>query len=310
MENAKSVLIAGGTGFIGQKLVVHLLKLGYNVKVLTRNPYKAYSILPPETQIIKWPGQNEKILLPKNQNCHAFINLTGENIGKKPWSDRQKAKLAQSRVESVNMLAGLIKQMESAPKVWIQASGIGYYGANPNMVCNERSPMGTGFLAELSHQTEQHAIALKMPNTRLVILRLGVVIHPAGGLLKKLVTPVLPYVVACPGKGNNNLSWVHMVDLLRVMDTCLTDTNFKGVINATAPSTITPAKIFTLLKQTNKKMLVANVPKIIIKTVLGQQMANELVFANQTVDPQFLTTHSFGFVYPEFVPEMFHISPV
>ncbi len=303
------MLIAGGTGFIGRHLVIHLLELGYRVKVITRNPEAASDILPPQTQIIKWPDVNEKLLLPKNQSCHAFINLTGENIGTLPWTLPHKQKLIQSRLNAIDSLFGFFRYMESPPKIWIQASGIGYYGANPQHICTEMSPVGDGFLAELASKTEQKVCSLKMPETQLAILRFGVVLHPDGGFLKKIMSPVFPGIIACPGKGLNTISWIHLTDAIRVIETSLVNSAYAGIINVTTPNPFKLANLFTLIKTQNPQVML-KIPETLIKLALGKQKTNELVLANQYVVPGFLATHQFGFVYPDIVPQMLQNSSV
>ncbi len=303
MENNKSVLIAGGTGFVGEALVEHLLGLGYRVKVMTRNIEKAKTKLPPEVQFVKWPSKNEKLLLPKNQNCYAFINLTGENVGQKRWTLLQKRKLLNSRLNSVEQLYQIVKQMENPPKVWIQASAIGIYGSSPAGICTENSNTGSGFLAEITQNLEEKFNALMLPSTRKVILRLGIVMHPKGGFLQKINQSILPGIRFCPGNGQNKLSWIHLTDLLRLIETCITNPNYSGHINATTPYAVTTESLIRISAGTSIIML--KIPAFVLRLILGVQKTNELVLANQNVYPNFLMDNDFGFFFPVFTPEIF-----
>jgi len=298
--NKKSVLIAGGTGFIGQQLVGKFLAEGYSVKVLTRNLKKARKVLPPEAYAIKWPSDNEKLLLGNQQTCEAIINLVGENIGSKSWSDKNKKNLINSRVNSVNQLSEILKLMPQKPKVWIQASAIGYYGSNVVDPTYESGSLGSGFLATVVNSWEKAFKEVQYTAMRKVTLRLGVVIGHQAGFFRQMKIGANLGIAVCPGKGAQYLSWIHINDLVNIIYKSVENGDWNGVINCVTPEPIKMNDFAEILKRNTNAIVKIKIPDIFFRLMLGVERTRELILSNQNILPGVLQAKNFQYRFKNF----------
>jgi len=300
MNSGKTILIAGGTGLIGQALVKHLLKHGFEVKILTRNIEKARKIFPDIVAIHKWPKDNEKILFANNKSCEAFVNLSGENIGNSHWTKSNKAKIIESRVQSVNQLNALMQRMPQNPKVWVQASAIGFYGYNTTEPIDELAPVGEGFLASVVNAWERAFYDCEFNNTRKVVLRFGVVMSENGGFLAQMQRAFNWGLAICPGNGKQHISWIHIDDLVEIIYQCIANQKYNGIINAVTPNPLSIFEFTKELKKHTNALMKVRVPAFLFRIIFGKQKANEMVLANQQILPVFLTSNNFKFKYAVF----------
>lgn len=300
MDEKKTVLVVGGTGLVGQALVMSLLKKGFVIKILTRDIEKARKIFPGVVVIYKWPNGNEKLLLHSSEGCDAVINLAGENIGAKPWTKKYKKRITESRVHSVNNLYAIIKSMKQEPRVWIQASATGYYGFNTSSSVDESAPHGNGFLAGVVKEWENTFNSVSLNVTRKVLLRFGVVISPTGGFLQKMKQAFNMGVAVCPGKGTQKLSWIHIDDLVEIIYQAIVNVEYKDIINTVTPNAISLWEFTKLLKRNSQALIKIHVPAWVFRLVLGKQKADEMVLANQDVVPKQLLAFNFQYCYPHF----------
>ncbi|MFA6400960.1 MAG: NAD-dependent epimerase/dehydratase family protein [Salinivirgaceae bacterium] len=186
MNAKQTVLIAGATGFVGRELVTHLITSGYEVKILTRNVVQAKKIFPKDVIILLWPNEKESRVLPATYSCNVVVNLAGANIGNLRWTHNNKHQILNSRIQSVDALFQIVNQLPELPSVWIQASAIGYYGANTLTPTNESGIQGKGFLASVVNQWELALESKSLGEVRKVYLRFGIVLSPKGGFLKQM----------------------------------------------------------------------------------------------------------------------------
>ncbi len=297
MHSEKNILIAGGTGLVGQALVKHLLSKGFSIKILTRNVDKARLIFPDIVAIHKWPTLNEKILFTDTKNCEAIINLAGESIGTKRWTKFYKNKILNSRIDSVNELASLLKQMPQKPKVWVQASAIGFYGINTFHNTNELTPKGEGFLAEVVNAWESALNVAQIKSTRKVILRFGIIMANNGGFLAQMRGAFNWGLGVVPGNGNQHISWIHSNDLVEVIYQAIVNPKMEGVYNAVAPHPVSIWEFSSALKKHTNALVKLRIPGFIFQLFLGKQKTNELLLANQEVYPTRLLDQNFQFSY-------------
>ena len=266
------ILITGGTGFIGQSLGRELVKQGHQLVVLTRNAEKApiHSSYPAE--FFNWDGEKEKVPAEALKGVEAVVHLAGESIADGRWSKKRKAHLRDSRILSTqNLLAGL-KAAKIKPKVFIGTSAIGYYGYSRSVNITEDSPAGHDFVADLCHDWEAETLKISevSPQIRLVVVRVGVVIGEGGGFLGKLVPLFQRGAGAILGSGKQWVSWIQIDDLVRVFAQALTNEEYKGNINATAPHPITNAELTRKLAEHLKVNLLPPVPSLMLRLLYGE----------------------------------------
>jgi len=271
------ILITGGTGFIGSALCSRLLEKKYNIVVLSRHPEK-----------IKLPIKAIADLsdLKGNDIFDVVINLAGEPIADKRWSDQQKHQILSSRIDTTEKLIAYFKTLEKKPNFFLSGSAIGYYGINKtDNVIEENSRGDDSFSSELCQKWEAAALQAEQLGIRTCLLRTGIVLGKNGGALSKMLPAFKMYLGGEIGYGTQWMSWIHMDDLVGIILYCINHGKLKGAVNATSPKPVTN-KIFTkTLGSVLKRATIFPMPKIIVKLLMGQ-MGEELLLAGKKIVPK------------------------
>lgn len=298
MAKSNSVLIAGATGLVGKALVNKLLDQGYKVHVLTRNIATAQKLLPSEVVLLKWPDANEKLLMSHCDSCEAVINLAGANIGAHRWTKSYKQQILNSRIKSIQQMESIVSKMPSPPKVWIQASAIGYYGCNVVTPIDESGKKGDGFLASVVDELETTLNNISLNNMRKVVLRFGIVMTYEGGFLdqmKKLFNLGLGVI---PSNGTQHISWIHLDDLIAVILEGFRQEKMSGAYNVVSPNSISFQHFAQFLKQKSLAIALLKMPAFLFRFVLGKSKTDEMLLANQKIIPRRLQETGFDYKYP------------
>jgi len=291
------IVIIGGTGFIGRKLVTSLQQEEYDLTVVTRNADKARENMGDHAEFCQWDGENEETLDKIFSDAYAVINLSGENIGGKRWTKSQKQKITESRVNSAKAIVKAINQVETKPGVFIQASAIGYYGSDFKAEKTEKSGKGKGFLSDVSQKWENATRDLDH-SVRLVLLRTGVVIGPGGGALNVMEKPFKLGFGGHFGLGRQWLSWIHIDDIAKAIQFLLENKDAEGVHNLTAPN---PEKMKDFAKELGRTLKTRSwfhVPSPLIRLVMGQ-MGEEMLLSSQKVIPMRLLEEGYSFQFTD-----------
>ena len=290
----KSILITGGTGLIGKKLISQLDIDLYNIIVLTRKK----SHIKEGIHFMNWNPDNNKLDLSKINELDTIINLVGESIDKKRWTKKQKLNIYNSRIKTTQLLFSKIKELEILPKHIISASATAIYKSNTKEPQNEDSVFEDDYLARVVKDWEEENIKFKFLGIRTVILRIGIVLSNHGGILKKLF-PIFKLGLGVPlGSGNQIMSWIHIDDLVRMILFCQKHQNIRGFINAVSPIPVSNSYFTNCL---SKKLDVirypafVKVPVIIIKILFGE-VAN-LIFNGKNVSSKKIENLKFKFLY-------------
>ena len=227
------IAIAGATGFVGSRLVEQLQAQGHQVIILTRSPQQASNRFG-QAQIVGYNPLKSGEWQQSISGCDAVINLAGEPIAEKRWTPAHKRSILDSRQLGTQKIVEAIELATVKPQVLINASAIGYYGTSETSKFDETSPAGIDFLAEVCSAWETAAQAVTANGTRVVILRLGIVLGENGGVLGKMLAPFSAFVGGPIGSGNQWFSWIHRDDVVKLIVAALNDTKMQGVYNATA----------------------------------------------------------------------------
>lgn len=225
------ILLSGSTGVIGQELGKKLVHSGHKIVALTRDPKKAERSLTYPAEILSWDA--ETALTKKHfEEVEAVIHLAGEGIATGRWTAKRKKEILNSRVNGTrNMVCG-VRDFGAHVKTFISASGISYYGFSDEVLV-ESSPHGKGFLAEVCEQWEKELSNLP-PQIRNITFRIAPVLTKSGGFLGQVVPLFRKRLGGRLGSGEQWMSWIHIEDLLLMINTALTDSNMSGVYNASA----------------------------------------------------------------------------
>ena len=296
------LLLLGCTGFVGKELVPSLLKEGHQLSIVSRKNIDKLKINIPmdKFQFLKidlskkqnWTNEN---LLSTLKESDGIINLIGEPIAEKKWTDRQKQEIENSRIFSTKFLMETLKKFRINPKVIINGSAIGFYGTSLTKEFNENSNSGNDFLANICKKWEEVAIE-KPLFSRLVILRIGIVLEAEGGALGKML-PVFKIGLGGPiGDGNQWMSWIHRSDLCGLIISALVDKKFSGVFNAVAPEPVLMKDFSKTLGRCLNRPNLLPVPKRILKLLLGD--GAKVVLEGQKVISIKLKEKIYKFKYP------------
>jgi hypothetical protein len=243
--NKKRIVLAGGSGFIGSALARAWLAQNCEVVVLTRTPRKRND----GAREIQWSGAQLGEWIQYLDGAEAVINLTGKNIKCRFTPENIRA-LTESRVQSVRAIALALDHVKVPPRVWVQASAIGFYGNAGERVCNESSPSGIDTLAEICRQWENVFNAVNAAKTRKVILRIGFVLGKEGGALPILANMTRWFLGGSTGDGKQYISWVHLKDLTKMFSESVTRADLTGTFNAVAPNPVTNEEFMRELRRT------------------------------------------------------------
>lgn len=284
------LLITGGTGLIGRALIPHLVDT-YHVTVTSRNPQRAMARLGNKVQVVRSLDE-----LTDLSEFYAVINLQGEGIADKRWSSRQKLRLEQSRWNITRQLTERIQQAAQPPQVFISGSAIGVYGPQGSTVVTESSAIeADDFAHHLCAEWERLALAADSPQTRVCVLRTGVVLAPEGGALKKMLPPYLLGLGGPLGHGQQGFSWVHIDDMVGIILFLLEQQQARGIYNATAPTPVKQEEFSRTLARVLRKSHFMRVPAWALKFMLGEM--SEMLLTGQLVAPERLQEAGYTFQY-------------
>ena len=289
VKDRMHILITGGTGFIGLALCEYFAKMGYSISILTRN--STNKALPANVTLLNDISLNE----------HPFdviINLAGEPLSKKRWNGAFKQKIYDSRINMTNLVIDYIKQCPVKPKVLLSASAIGFYGDSLDEIFNEESePTHQTFSQKLCHDWEEGALQAQKYGVRVCILRLGVVLGKHGGALAEMLIPFKLSLGATLGHSKQWMSWVHLNDVVGMIDFLMHHSDLNGPFNLTAPAPVTNNEFTKTLATQLKRPAFFNMPACITKIVFGE-MADSLLLSGQNVIPYRIRNAGYIFKHP------------
>lgn len=292
-----SVLMTGATGLIGQVLTGYLQTQGHTVHPVTRSPKKKSDI--------RWDPDKQEIELPENLAIDAVIHLAGENVGAGRWSAETKRRIMESRRLGTRLIAETIAKLPNPPSVLVSASGSGFY-PHDGQLHDETSPKGDHYLADVCEVWESETEPARAAGIRVVTPRIGVVLTPAGGALKKLLPIYLMGAGGQIGDGQHHLSWISVDDVVDVMHRALFETTWEGPLNLTAPDIVTNQEFTSVLAKTLRRLAISPTPAFALKLAFGE-MAGETILADIAVTPAKLQSLGYEFRHPDLTSALSHV---
>ena len=293
------VLIAGGTGFVGQVLCRRLADDGHQVAVLTRNA--AGKSLGAGVELHSWPAPEQPVPVAALAGIDAVVNLAGETVAK-PWSKEQKEKIRASRVEITRALVRDVLRSTTRPAAWVNASAIGFYGTHGDEVLTEDAPAGSDFLGRVSVEWEAATAGARELGIRVVLARIGVVLGKGGGALEKLVTPFKMFAGGPMGSGRQYMSWIHLQDVVGLIEFALLNEVISGPMNTTAPEPVTNREFAQTLGRVLGRPSAMPAPAFAIKAMLGEMSV--VVLEGQRVIPRKALHLGYEFRFPSLEPAL------
>lgn len=290
------VLITGATGFVGQRVVKQLLQEGHQVVVLSRNVAKGALKLGSKCEYFQWIDTKSLPPLEAFKGVDGVVNLMGESIGEKRWSEEQKKEIYDSRIISTRQLVLAIEKLSEKPKVFVSASAVGIYGNRGDEEITEASSVGNDFLAQVCKDWEAEAFKAREDGLRVVIIRTGVVLGRGGGALKKML-PVFKLGAGGPlGPGEQYMSWVHVDDLASMYVEALKNSSIEDVYNGTAPYPAKNKEFTYALGKALHRPVFMPVPTFGLKLLFGEM--SQILLEGQKVIPSKFKMNNFRYKYP------------
>lgn len=290
------IVLSGSTGFIGKTLTRRLASNGHEIVCLTRNPEKYKSSNSKNISYIKWNARTTDSWAEVVDSADAVINLAGEPIDEKRWTRYQKEWILNSRIESTNAVVEAISMAKNQPSTLINASAVGYYGDVKSCSVDESHPRGTGFLADVCELWENAAKKAEKYNTRVVMLRTGVVLESDGGALKRMLSAFKAFASGTPGSGSQWVPWIHRKDVISAIEFILKNNSLSGPVNISSPNPVTMKELATTIGEILHKPMWAPIPSFVVKAALGEMA--EMLLTGQKVIPFKLIEAGFEFKYP------------
>lgn len=281
------IAITGASGLIGRALSKHLRPSATILRLVRREPTEASEV--------RWDPESGQIEPKALDGVSAVVHLAGQGVADQRWTPEFKRKIRDSRVLGTQSLARALLRLDQPPRVFVSASGVGYYGDTGSAGVDESAPPARTFLAQVCREWEAATQELD-PVIRTVQLRIGMVLSPEGGALKKMLTPFRLGIAGPLGSGTQYVSWITLHDMCRAIAFAI-DTDLHGPVNAVAPTPVTNREFTRTLAGVLHRPALLNVPAFALKAVLGE-LASE-VLAGQRVEPRALTSAGFKFQHPE-----------
>jgi uncharacterized protein (TIGR01777 family) len=289
-----NVLITGGTGFIGQALI-KAMRTKYddiNIVIISRIPEKFSHMV------------NENISLEKHLSAALIdkqdivINLAGEPIAEKRWSDKQKNRICKSRWDITQAISALIVQSDSPPSLYVSGSAIGFYGRQEKPVIDESYPyVYEEFSHDICAKWENLALQASSSDTRVCLLRTGIVLGNEHGALGKMLLPFKMGLGGYFANGKQMMSWIHINDMVNAIIHVIEVPFIEGPINMAAPNAVDNRTFSKTLAQTLSRPCLFKTPAFALKILFGE-MADLLIYG-QNVKPKKLIDSGYVFQYPQ-----------
>ncbi len=293
------IVIAGGTGFLGRSLADALARepatLQHDVIILTRQ--RVSSGRPSQPRLLTWaPSGAVGPWAAELDGASAVVNLAGESIAGRRWSDAQKQRILDSRRLATRSLVSAIRQATRPPLVFVSSSAVGYYGPRGDEIVTEDAPAGSDFLARVCLQWEEEAARAEGPRTRVVRLRTGLVLARDGGALPKMLPPFWFGAGGPVGSGRQYWPWIHRQDWIDLVRFAIQTSAVSGPLNATAPNPATNAEFARLLGRALRRPALLPTPGFAMKVLLGE-MAGALLLSGQRAVPAKVEAAGFRFTF-------------
>ncbi len=288
-----TILITGGTGFIGSAIVKSLVKSGHTVLVISRSPQSAT----PQKNVhfISWP-ENIQQFEGKYGHITSVINLAGDPINKGRWTEQKKQSILNSRVNVTRKVVELIAGLSQKPEALISASAIGYYGFSEERIFSEEDRIPPShFLTKISEVWEKEALRAEEHGVRVVLARIGIVLGKNGGALQPMALPYKFFIGGTVASGRQWLSWIHIQDVVHLMHFLMEQSHIHGPVNFTAPQPMQMKAFGEAIGEALGRPHWIPVPSFALKILFGEM--SDLLTQGQHVQPTVALKNGYDFQY-------------
>ena len=295
---AGRIVIAGASGFIGSALARELALDGHEVVALTRNASARRDRFPEGVRPVEWDGRTATAWKLSVDGALAVVNLAGDSLARGLWSRAKKDRILESRILAGSALVAAVREARTKPRVFVQASAIGFYGDSGEAELDEDAPAGTGFLAGVVDKWEASTREVEDLGIRRVIIRSGLVLGRSGGVWPSLVRPFRFFAGGPLGSGRQWFSWIALEDEVRAVHFLIGNEELSGVFDLTAPQPLREKELCRVLGKALRRPCWVPVPAVLLELLFGEK-ARETLLVSQRVLPRRLVAAGFEFRHPD-----------
>ena len=290
----KKILIAGGTGLLGNAVREELLLKGHEVRILTRNQEKIN-----QEGFFHYNMKENQIDDKSIDQLDVLINLAGANVIEKPWTIDRKHVLKESRIGLNHFLLNVLKKAGQKPELVISASAVGIYGDGGDKIINEQSgPGAESFIVNLCKEWENSAEDFSELGSRVVLARISNVISRTDGFFPKIMESTKFGLLPVLGNGRQYVSWIHIDDLSGLVSHCIQNKTIAGAVNFCTQNAVRYEALVQTIKRVKRKSWISpKTPKIALKLMLGERA--HLLFDSLRCQPQKALDNGFTFQFPD-----------
>lgn len=287
------IVIAGGTGFVGQALTNLLQQQGHELFVLSRSNSRYENGI----HYVQWLKEGARPEKELDEDIDAVVNLAGVSLNDGRWTKKQKKAIYTSRMEATLEIVRIMEQFKEKPKVLVNASAVGIYPPSTAATYSENvSDYAKDFLGWTVHDWERHAKRAEKLGIRVALARFGVILGRNSGALPSMLLPYKLHVGGTIGSGEQWLSWIHVEDVARAIYFAINNSSIRGPFNVTAPHATRMKEFGQTIAQVMGRRHWMPVPSFAMRLALGEQ--SMLVLEGQHVLPTVLEKQNFEFNYP------------
>ncbi len=298
-KQSLKIVVSGASGVLGQAIIPFFTTGGHQVKRLVRRQSAS-------SHDLLWNPYAGELEPAGLKDTDVVINLSGESIGEGRWTKAKKRRIIQSRINTTTLIAETVAQLDPPPKVLLNASAIGFYGDQGDACVAEDSCCGADFISEVCDDWEKAAAPALKKGIRVVFLRIGVVLTPRGGALRKMLLPFRMGLGGPFGSGQQYVSFIGVDDVIGAVHHIINDDSLEGPVNLVAPQPVTNQEFARTLGEVLKRPSALPAPSFVIKALFGQ-MGREIVLSGARVEPDKLTASGYRFRNPDLEGVLRHV---
>ena len=288
------VLMTGATGLIGRSLCRSLAHDGHTLVALSRSSKEPAGLAAAEVH--HWDPQAGPPPEAAMNGVDAVVNLAGEPLDARRWSDEQKKLIRDSRVATTRNLVAGLRSIDRRPGVLVSGSAVGIYGDRGDEQLEESSSPGRGFLSDVCVEWEQEALRATESGIRVVLIRTGIVLSAEGGALRKMLGPLKLGVGGRLGSGKQWFPWIHIKDIVGIFSHAISTSSLAGPVNGAAPEAVTNGEFTRELAGTLHRPAFMPVPEVALRVLMGEMA--EAMFYSERVVPKVALEAGYEFHYP------------
>lgn len=265
MSQTKTILITGGSGFIGSHLIKLLKSKNYKIRILSRKKKTVEGV-----EVFMWNVNKMQMDERAVVGADFIVHLAGAGIADKKWNDKRKRELYSSRINSGKLILDAIEKTGHKPEAVVCASASGIYSPSQQSI-NEQSPLANDFTGNLCWEWEQQNLKFESTGIRTSILRFALVMSPDGGVLKKLLAPIKFFVAPVFGSGKQFMPWIAIDDLCNLITFSLEKSTMRGIFNAVTPQKISNEEVIFELQKHLQPSFKFYIPAFVLKIMFGKR---------------------------------------